>query len=168
MSVESYSWRRAPYYRVEKHDAIVHGHSLYMDIIKWDMWEHEHRGEDIFVSDFECRYKQDLLGDFWPWLAIETDRLSPREHLATRSVVTPEERFRKETRYYSKIKDKLLATEELVGKYVAIIDEEVVDADANESELVRRVYEKHGYVPIYVEKVAVKRRVAEVPSPELR
>lgn len=72
----------------------------------------------------------------------------------------------RERHAYLKIRQKLLADPRYAGKFVAVHKGRVIDADDSEKELVRRVYARHGYVPIYVEKLETERRVLEVPSPE--
>ena len=49
------------------------------------------------------------------------------------------------------------------GQYVAVHDGEVVDADADDIALVRRVHAKVGYVPIHVGLVAAESRVVRLP-----
>jgi Family of unknown function (DUF5678) len=39
------------------------------------------------------------------------------------------------------------------GKYVAVLDGQVVDSDVDERALVQRVYQKFGYQPMYVQLV---------------
>jgi len=67
---------------------------------------------------------------------------------------------------YLRMKARLLADPRYDEKFVAILNAEVIDADSDERELVRRVYANHGYVVVYVEKVRGESRILEVPSPE--
>jgi len=53
------------------------------------------------------------------------------------------------------------------GKYVAVLQGAVVDCDEDKRRLARRVYERHGYIPIYIDMVAPSERRVEIPSPEL-
>ena len=39
------------------------------------------------------------------------------------------------------------------GKYVAVLDGQVVDSDSDEHALVQRVYQRFGYQPMYVQLV---------------
>ena len=39
------------------------------------------------------------------------------------------------------------------GKYVAVLDSQVVDSDVDERALVQRVYQRFGYQPMYVQLV---------------
>jgi hypothetical protein len=48
------------------------------------------------------------------------------------------------------------------GKYVAIHEEQVVDSDEDELALASRVWQRHGYVPLHIE------RVADQPAPPVR
>jgi len=67
---------------------------------------------------------------------------------------------------YLKLRGKLLTDAKYAGRFVAILKGKAVDVDSDEKELVRRVYEKYGYVVFYVEKVRGEKKVLEVPSPE--
>ena len=49
------------------------------------------------------------------------------------------------------------------GQYVAVHDGEVVDADADDIALVRRVHAKVGYVPIHVGLVTDESQVVRLP-----
>lgn len=69
---------------------------------------------------------------------------------------------------YLRMKAKLLADPRYADKFVAVLKGEVVDADSDERELVRRVYGNYGYVVVYVEKVQEEKRILEIPSPERR
>jgi len=40
------------------------------------------------------------------------------------------------------------------GKYVAVFQDAVVGCDEEKEKLAETVYEKYGYVPIYIDKVA--------------
>jgi len=42
-----------------------------------------------------------------------------------------------------------------------------VGCDEKKERLAENVYEKYGYVPIYIDKVAPSERRVEIPSPEL-
>ncbi|MGQ9469741.1 MAG: hypothetical protein ACUVTD_08000 [Nitrososphaerales archaeon] len=54
------------------------------------------------------------------------------------------------------------------GKYVAVFQGIVVGCDEEKARLARSIYEKYGYVPIYIDKVAPSERFVEIPSPELK
>lgn len=54
------------------------------------------------------------------------------------------------------------------GKFIAIIDNQVVDFDVDRIALAHRVYEKHGYKAIYMPKVERTPRVVHIPTPFLR
>lgn len=53
------------------------------------------------------------------------------------------------------------------GKFVAILEEEIIDLDEDEKSLLRRVYQTYGYVPVYIQKVEEEETIEEVPSPIL-
>ncbi len=52
------------------------------------------------------------------------------------------------------------------GKFVSIVGGKVVDADFDETRLVMRVYQKFGYVPMYVRQIGAELPVDEIPGPE--
>ena len=64
---------------------------------------------------------------------------------------------------FDRMKQTLLNNPDLRGKYVAIIDEKVVDSDANNNVLLNRVNAKYGYVPLYLGKVIEGKRYVELP-----
>lgn len=66
------------------------------------------------------------------------------------------------------IKEKLLEDERYRGKWVAILHGELIDYDEDGSVLAKRVYEKHGYRPILIERIIEKERPLRFPSPRFR
>lgn len=62
---------------------------------------------------------------------------------------------------FSRLLPSLLAT--YAGRYVAIHDEQVIDADADDIALVRRVHARVGYVPIHVGLVTAIPPVGRLP-----
>lgn len=51
------------------------------------------------------------------------------------------------------------------GKYIAILNREVVDTDDDFSILAERVYSRYGYKDIYMPKVERKRTILHIPTP---
>ncbi|MHB8567871.1 MAG: DUF5678 domain-containing protein [Nitrososphaerales archaeon] len=83
--------------------------------------------------------------------------------------LTTEDRFEQEESYFHKVKPKLLTDKTLVGKYVAIVGQKMVDSDKDESELVKRVYQKYGYIPAYIERLGKEEEhIIEYSSPEFQ
>jgi len=76
-------------------------------------------------------------------------------------------RIEEEREAFLKIRDKLIRDPLYNGKYVAIFQGAVVGCDEEKERLAEAVYEKYGYVPIYIDKVAPSERHVEIPSPEL-
>lgn len=68
--------------------------------------------------------------------------------------------------YYEKNNDFL--TRKYNGEYIAIWNNEVLDHDTSFSSLAQRVYEKLGYVSLYMPFVTSKRRVLRFESPKYR
>jgi len=77
-----------------------------------------------------------------------------------------EEIFEKERSAFLKLKKKLIEDPNYSDRYVAIVGGSVVDTDRDKIILAKRVYSKHGYIPMYIGKVTEKERILEYPSPE--
>jgi hypothetical protein len=76
--------------------------------------------------------------------------------------------FHKEKEAFLLMREKLISDKTLIGKYVAVLHGRVVDSDTNKAVLAKRVYEKHGYVPIYITLVTDQpTKRLENPSPEI-
>ncbi len=76
-------------------------------------------------------------------------------------------RVEEERDAFCKVKDKLTQEPNYNGKYVAVFQGAIVGCDEDKGRLAKSVYERYGYVPIYIDKVAPGERHVEVPSPEL-
>lgn len=76
------------------------------------------------------------------------------------------QKFERERAAYLRLKPQLLQTHR--GQFVAIHEGQVVDADQNNRELTRRVIERYGNEPIYIQLVAEELRSFEIPSPETK
>ena len=66
-------------------------------------------------------------------------------------------------KFFLEMKDEFLKTH--LGQFVAIRDGHLVDADPDEYELVKRVYEQLGYGPIYVKKVELQEPIYRISGP---
>ena len=77
------------------------------------------------------------------------------------------DRIKKEKLAFEAMKDDLLLNEELKGKFVAVFKGEIVDFDKDERKLVKRIFEKYGYAPVYIQKVEKEISVEEIPTPFL-
>ena len=62
-----------------------------------------------------------------------------------------DETFERERAAFERLKPELLKTHR--GKFVAVVNEQVVDVDSDRVKLVLRVYDRFGYRPIYVQLV---------------
>ena len=62
-----------------------------------------------------------------------------------------DETFERERAAFERLKPELLKTHR--GKFVAVVNEQVVDVDTDRVKLVLRVYDRFGYRPIYVQLV---------------
>jgi len=70
----------------------------------------------------------------------------------------------KERAAFVRLKNQLLRTHR--GKFVAILNGEVVDVDEDDRILTRRVYAEYGYVPIYIDRVVEEPPVRRILSPK--
>ncbi|MBS7648070.1 hypothetical protein KEJ17_00255 [Candidatus Bathyarchaeota archaeon] len=68
---------------------------------------------------------------------------------------------------FQRARDKLVQDPSYRGKYVAFFQGTLVGCDDDKGKLAKSIYEKYGYVPIYIDRVATTERRVEVPSPEL-
>ncbi len=75
-----------------------------------------------------------------------------------------DEAWKKERAAFHRLKPQLLQTHK--GLYVAIHGAQVVDADADNLALARRVMSKLKDMPFYLQLVSEETRTFEVPSPE--
>jgi antitoxin (DNA-binding transcriptional repressor) of toxin-antitoxin stability system len=62
-----------------------------------------------------------------------------------------DEAFERARAAFERLKPELLKTHR--GKFVAVVNEQVVDVDTDRVKLVLRVYDRFGYRPIYVQLV---------------
>jgi len=120
-----------------------------------------------FLGADETRYSLSEKAPISPCLmSFQIDHSPfPRYWIKKRSLESIKS-FERERDTFFKIRNDLLKDNKYAGKYVAILNGKVVGSDENKSSLAKRVYEKHGYVPIYMEKLSKKKRVRELPSPE--
>jgi hypothetical protein len=78
----------------------------------------------------------------------------------------PETKWDRERRAFHRLLPSLLTTHR--DKFVAIHEERVVDSGDDKVELALRVYDKFGYVPMFVSLVTdVPRRPVRIPSPRI-
>lgn len=96
-----------------------------------------------------------------------------REYVEQRGLLVDDQqlesvlRIEEEREAFSKIRDRLIRDPAYNGKYVAVFQGRIVGCDEEKERLAEKVYEKYGYVPIYIDKVAPGERRVEIPSPEL-
>ena len=76
---------------------------------------------------------------------------------------SPDDEWERARQAFERMRSKLLKTHK--GQFVAILNDQVVDADAEIGTLARRVYARFGYRPIYMQKVTEHPRVARISSP---
>jgi len=73
-------------------------------------------------------------------------------------------KFQREREAYLRLKPQLLQT--YPGQFVAIYQGKVVDVDRDKQALAKRILERYGNEPVYIQLVAEELRTFEIPSPE--
>lgn len=109
----------------------------------------EHEGEPVAAVVPIAEYRE-----FEAWRARH---ISPP--------LSPDDEWEKARRAFERMRSKLLKTHK--GQFVAILNNQVVDADAEIGTLARRVYTRFGYRPIYMQKVTEQPRRARILSPRV-
>jgi hypothetical protein len=71
------------------------------------------------------------------------------------------EAFKREREAFERLKPELLRTHR--GQWVAVYQEKVVEAGQDRSQVLDSVYDRFGYVPVYVQKVEEQPRVYKMP-----
>jgi hypothetical protein len=71
------------------------------------------------------------------------------------------EAFEQERQAFERLKPELLRTHR--GQWVAVYQEKVVEAGQDRSQVLDSVYDRFGYVPVYVQKVEEQPRVYKMP-----
>ncbi len=69
-------------------------------------------------------------------------------------------------KYYKENIESLLRKYE--GKYIAILNNKVIDSGKDFSKLAQRVYRKYGYQTIYMPFVEAKKKIVKIPSPRIK
>lgn len=92
---------------------------------------------------------------FTAWRERQEKEARHRAHMET---------FERERAAFLRLKPKLLETHR--GLWVAIVGEQVVDSDTDSRTLAKRVYDRFGYIPAYIQLVSEEMPSVELPSPE--
>jgi hypothetical protein len=71
------------------------------------------------------------------------------------------EAFEQERQAFERLKPELLRTHR--GQWVAVYQEKVVEAGQDRSQVLDSVYDRFGYVPVYIQKVEEQPRVYKLP-----
>jgi hypothetical protein len=79
--------------------------------------------------------------------------------------LSPNDEWEQGRQAFERMRSKLLETHK--DQFVAILNTQVVDADAEIGTLARRVYARFGYRPIYMQKVTEQPRIARIFSPRV-
>jgi hypothetical protein len=77
----------------------------------------------------------------------------------------PDDEWEQGRQAFERMRNELLKTHK--GQFVAILNNQVMDADAEIGTLARRVYARFGYRPVYMQKVTEQPRVARILSPRV-
>jgi hypothetical protein len=101
-----------------------------------------------------------------PWLTFKPSTIGlPQKLYKVISMPPHIKEFEKGKKFFEENLNKLLKDYE--DEFIAIIRGRVVDHSKSKKELVKRVFEKHGYTPMYIQLVSKEKRVVELPSPEI-
>ena len=65
------------------------------------------------------------------------------------------------------MRDQLVQDPKCRGRYVALYQGKIIGCEDDKARLAQAVYEKYGYVPIYIDRAFPGQRRIEIPSPEL-
>ena len=77
--------------------------------------------------------------------------------------LSPDDEWERARQAFERMRSELVKTHK--GRFVAILNNQVVDTDSEIGTLARRVYAKFGYRSIYMQKVTEQPRVARIFSP---
>ena len=91
---------------------------------------------------------------------------APRHFRLPHAEKTTLELFDEDRDTFFAMKNELLSHETYRGKFVAVHEGKVIDVAKDKKELVKRVYSKHGYIPVYIGKVEKEQAAGEMSSPE--
>jgi hypothetical protein len=115
--------------------------------------------------------KQLRNSDNWPYtlpfdqlVQLVVENYGPRYEHMIRTNSEVKSAYEGGKAYFQRNKD--LLTYHYNGEYIAILNDTVIDHDANFSALAQRIYKKIGYISIYMPLVTLKRRVLRFESPE--
>jgi hypothetical protein len=95
-----------------------------------------------------------------------------KEHAKSKLVIpsrksialTDEAIIRREMKIYEDKKEECI--EKYEGKYIALLNGELLDSDVAISELSKRVYEKYGYIAILMQLVCRRSKPYRISSPK--
>jgi len=99
-------------------------------------------------------------------VAAGLSRQHAYELLGLRGPLTEIIEFQEAKAFFEANRRKLLDKYE--GKYIAILNREVIDADDDFSLLAERVYSRYGYKDMYLPKVERKGTILNVPTPHVK
>lgn len=71
-------------------------------------------------------------------------------------------------RVFENIKSDLIKNPKMRGKYVAIVNGEIIDTDEQKVRLVKKMYDTFGNVEMFVDKVESKRSIGMIKSPRIK
>lgn len=63
------------------------------------------------------------------------------------------DRIESEKLVFQSLKDGLSKDPNFKGKYVAVLNANIVDSDSNKISLLKKIYQKYGSVPVLIEKI---------------
>jgi hypothetical protein len=94
-----------------------------------------------------------------------SERAAPSEPARTSVEAAPADDLSSEMRWFEQHRERI--ARERAGEYVAIIEREIVDHDADFDALARRVFAKHGLRNVFMPLVGAEAKPLRVRSPRI-
>jgi hypothetical protein len=155
------------FWRLGERSASVEHLLAVLDYADEKRHSHEHSPcTDFVLGRFTSAYGRSAGADFETVVGLVATILSSKAPSMTVVFRTVESQFDKAKEYFERNKEALALKYE--GKYVAILNSQVVDSDSDFSALAERVYKKHGYISIYMPFVAKKTQIRRFVSHKRR
>lgn len=95
---------------------------------------------------------------------INNESQKPKRELKPMIIGTETSEFTQNKMTFKKLKPELLKDPDYVGKYVAIVKNDIFDTGSSDTKLARKVYDECGYVPMFVGLVSTKPKKTKIPS----
>lgn len=95
---------------------------------------------------------------------VNLESQMPKKESKSMIIGTESNEFIQNKMTFEKLKPQLLKDPSYVGKYVAIVKNNICESGADDAKLAKQVYDQHGYVPMYIGLVSMKSKKTKIPS----